>query len=52
MDVVITQKGLNLLADIDEKMQNVEDILSHIDTNDARWMNNLLDKVRGKHREE
>lgn len=45
-DVLITQKGLNILEAIDKKQQEADSILSLTD-DEATQLSNLLDKSRG-----
>ncbi|MEO9532040.1 MAG: MarR family transcriptional regulator [Crocinitomicaceae bacterium] len=47
-DVVISQKGLDILALIDVKDDNVMDILGHLSKKEVTDLNNLLDKTRSK----
>lgn len=46
VDVCITSKGLDVLAEIDEKMINYENQFSHIDIGDAQIVNRVLDELR------
>lgn len=45
-DVMITQKGLDLLAELDEAESEWTKMISHISDNEARVINDLLDKLR------
>lgn len=45
--VGITDKGLKLLKDTDEKVGDFEHILSNLDESEAHHLNKLLDKLRG-----
>lgn len=45
VDIIITDKGLKLLEEIDYKA--FEDKFTNISTEDAKKLNELLDKVRG-----
>ncbi|MEQ6118816.1 MarR family transcriptional regulator [Reichenbachiella sp. MALMAid0571] len=47
VDVIITQKGLNLLAEMDPDVNQVENIKAHISEEDAKVLNDILDKIRG-----
>lgn len=47
VDVVITQKGLDLLASIDTMIDNVVDIGKKITEAEALELNRILDKMRG-----
>lgn len=46
VDVKITNKGLQLLADIGDKLDNLNDINNSISVADAKAINNTLDKIR------
>lgn len=46
VDVVITQKGLNLLAKLDVKLEEAEDALKTITREEAKTLNEILDKMR------
>lgn len=46
VDVVITRKGLNLLAQIDQDRSEIELVLSQLSEEEARILNQLLDKIR------
>lgn len=46
VDVLITDKGLSLLAELDKTFTNVEQQFKHISKTDAKTLNNLLDKFR------
>ncbi|MFT4031610.1 MAG: MarR family transcriptional regulator [Siphonobacter sp.] len=49
VDVLITAKGLSLLAEIDEKMSTWEaDIIRNMSEEEAEMLSHLLDKLRGK----
>ena len=45
-DVLISDKGLNLLSKIDKVMLAIDNDLNHISLEEAELMNNLLDKLR------
>src|SRR3972149_154751 len=47
VDVLITQKGLDLLAEIDKKNSEFDQLIENLDTREAEQLNNLLDKLRG-----
>lgn len=47
VDVIITQKGLNLLKLIDVNYSNWEKSFHGLSSNEAKMMNHLLDKLRG-----
>lgn len=46
VDVVITQKGLNLLAKLDVKLEGAEQALKTISVAEAKTLNDILDKMR------
>lgn len=46
-DVVITNKGLELLSDIDIEQALMDDLFKRLDKNQLRTMNELLDQLRG-----
>lgn len=46
VDVLITQKGLNLLADLDKTIAKIEDQFKHLSEKEAKTLNKLLDKIR------
>ncbi len=45
-DVVITAKGLDLLKRLDKAEKEWQKIISHLSVNEAKTINNLLDKLR------
>lgn len=47
VDVVITKQGLSLLNDMDEGISKMDSIFKNISEQDARILNQLLDKIRG-----
>lgn len=47
MDVVITQKGLDLLEEIEKENERMDKHLSALDEEEIVLLNDLLDKVRG-----
>lgn len=47
MDVAITEKGLNLLAEMESKTNHVDDLISKkISKKEAQQLNDILDKMR------
>jgi DNA-binding MarR family transcriptional regulator len=47
VDIVITEKGLELLNEIDKKIDNFNNIISALGKEDLLKLNQLLDKARG-----
>ncbi len=47
VDVIITHKGLQLLAEIDQNQDSMEQQFKNLSTNEAVKLNQLLDKLRG-----
>lgn len=47
-DVSITEKGMNLLGSLDYVDNEVENLLSGLNFKEAKNLNELLDKLRGK----
>lgn len=47
VDILITQKGLDVLAEIDKSMKKMNEHLHSITEKEAQTLNNLLDKLRG-----
>jgi len=47
VNVLITQNGLELLANLDKYEQELDSYLKNIDCNEAKKVNILLDKLRG-----
>lgn len=45
-DVVITKKGLDLLAKIDKEENEWNELITHISEDEAKKLNTLLDKLR------
>lgn len=45
-EVTITHKGLDLLAETDDKVRGFAHLLGSLDDNEARELNELLDKLR------
>jgi DNA-binding MarR family transcriptional regulator len=46
VDVIITQKGLDLLASMQDEVDSMERFLHNISIEEAEQLNNLLDKLR------
>jgi len=46
VDVMISDKGLQILEQIEKKSQQLDDILSKLDAKEVRQFNDLLDKMR------
>lgn len=47
VDVIITQKGLDLLAQIDKELYGFQDSIIKLTEEEAATLNHLLDKLRG-----
>ncbi len=47
VDIIITKKGLNLLKKLDNLDTEFDDFLQNLSLQEARKLNNLLDKLRG-----
>ena len=47
-DILISNKGLDLLADLDQYEQLFESEFNHLDIKEINTLNNLLDKLRSK----
>lgn len=47
VDILITEKGLNLLADLEGIMEGFNNQVIRLDENEVLQMNSLLDKLRG-----
>ncbi len=47
VDIIITEKGLNLLMDIDAEEQGMDNLFSCLNEKELIKLNTLLDKVRG-----
>ena len=47
VDITITEKGLQLLLDLDNYNEEMDAMLSGIDQDEAKTLNELLDKLRG-----
>jgi len=52
VDVIISEKGLELLAVIDNEMEGYEGDFCNLSDEEAAQLNDLLDKFRAKNREE
>lgn len=48
VDVIITQKGLDLLEDIDKYDEDADKKLSTLNVDEIKQLNDLLDKLRGQ----
>ncbi|UII31756.1 MarR family transcriptional regulator [Fulvivirga ulvae] len=46
VEVIISQKGLSLLSETDEKVQGFDHLIDNLDLEEARQLNELLDKLR------
>ncbi len=46
--ILITQKGLDLLAQLDDRMNELDKILSNLTGEEASQLNKLLDKLRSQ----
>lgn len=47
VDVFITEKGLELLKELDPKEKEMEEFMSNLDENEIEQLNIYLDKLRG-----
>jgi DNA-binding MarR family transcriptional regulator len=47
VDVSITKKGLDLLARIDQEDGKMDEFMANLNDDEARTLNDLLDKLRG-----
>lgn len=47
VDVCITQKGLDLLAEIDKRQHEAEEKMASLSPDEIKLLNDLLDKLRG-----
>ena len=45
--VVITDKGLNLLKELDSVVERWDELFSHVTIEEAKETNRILDKMRG-----
>jgi DNA-binding MarR family transcriptional regulator len=48
VDIIISEKGLQLLDEIDKKIDNFNNIISSLNKEELLKLNQLLDKARGK----
>lgn len=46
VDVSITQKGLDLLTKVEERVREINDLLAHLEPGELLVLNMLLDKIR------
>ncbi|MDE3183497.1 MAG: MarR family transcriptional regulator [Bacteroidota bacterium] len=46
VDVIITQKGIQLLSSIEKRSEEMDRFLSNLDKEEIKVLNNLLDKIR------
>jgi DNA-binding MarR family transcriptional regulator len=46
VDVTITEKGLELLSQLDDKVASLDLLIANISDNEVAILNNLLDKIR------
>jgi len=44
-DVLISEKALNMLLEIDVKMEHTESLLGHLDREEIEHLNVLIDKI-------
>lgn len=47
VDILLTQKGFDLLSEIDTHMNEIEKIMKNISKEEAAELNRILDKLRG-----
>ncbi len=47
VDIIITKKGLELLAKIDKEMPDYDNLMKNLNSTEIKQFNNLLDKLRG-----
>ncbi len=47
MDIIINQKGLDLLAEIEPQIQQMDNIFKSLSVDEAKLVGDLLDKLRG-----
>ncbi len=47
VDVTITAKGKKLLSNLDESQTMIDGIVNHLNNEEAKLLNSLLDKIRG-----
>lgn len=48
VDVIITDKGLELLKELDPRVETMKEDFNHISDEEAQLLNDLLDKLRSK----
>lgn len=46
VEVIISRKGLDLLSETDEKVHGFDHLVDNLDVDEARQLNELLDKLR------
>ncbi len=46
VDVIITQKGIQLLSSIEKRSKEMDRFLCNLDNEEIKILNNLLDKIR------
>lgn len=47
VDITITENGLQILEELDKKNNELEAIVGELSVNEAKMLNDLLDKMRG-----
>ncbi len=47
VEITISEKGLKLLVNTDKEVRNFDHLVENLDTNEAKQLNSLLDKLRG-----
>lgn len=47
VDITITENGLQILEELDKKNHELEAIVGELSVNEAKMLNDLLDKMRG-----
>lgn len=47
VDIMITEKGLELLKSLDSMDENFKDVFSSLTEDEVKTLNHLLDKLRG-----
>lgn len=47
VDILITERGLSVLKEIDDNFHEMEKKFGHITEEEAKTLNNILDKMRG-----
>lgn len=48
VEVIITERGLNLLKELDQKEDEFDKLFKNLDEAEVKAVNDLLDKMRGK----